>query len=68
MWLHLPRAPGVVMATSVLLGWWSVSCCFHSVSSSAIDVRVVRHMILVQLATDTCHIIPTVEMLYLAMD
>ena len=22
LWLHLPRAPGVVMTTSVLLGWW----------------------------------------------
>ena len=22
VWLHLPRAPGVVMTTSVLLGWW----------------------------------------------
>ena len=36
------------------------SGCFYSVSSSAIDVRVVRHMIIVQLATDTCHMIPTI--------
>ena len=41
------------------MGGKLLSWCFHSVSSSAIDVRVVRHMIIVQLATDTCHMIPT---------
>ena len=29
LWLHLPRAPGVVMTTSVLLGWWIF--CFYGV-------------------------------------
>ena len=24
MWLHLPRARGVVMTTSMLLGWWMI--------------------------------------------
>ena len=31
LWLHLPRAPGVVMTTSVLLGWWSVSWLIYVV-------------------------------------
>ena len=46
--MGLPRAP----APNVYLrqcDWrWVVSCCFHSVAKSAIDVRVVRQMIMVQ--------------------
>ena len=36
LWLHLPRAPGVVMTTSVLLGWWILLIRFYEVSGTGI--------------------------------
>ena len=43
MWLHLPRAPGVVMTTSVLLGWWILG--FYGVGGGAVYIHILggRH-------------------------
>ncbi len=36
LWLHRPRAPGVVMTTSVLLGWWIWLLDFYGVNRTGI--------------------------------
>ena len=55
LWLHLPRAPGVVMTTSVLLGWWMLVCSMEWVGGLlytywVVDTKVRDH---------ACHHIPT---------
>ena len=38
VWLHLPRTPGVVMTTSVLLGWWMLGCSMEWVGELIIYI------------------------------